>query len=112
MAKGFRGGPKMGGQGNMMMQLQRLQAQMEEAQAKLAEETVDGTAGGGAVKVTMTGDKHCKAITIDPEVLKDGDVEMLQDLIITAVNTALDAADELSNQRLGALAPGGLGLPF
>ena len=58
MAKGFNKGPAMGGQGGMMQQIQKLQKQMEEAQAKLAEETVSATAGGGAIKVTMTGDQR------------------------------------------------------
>ncbi len=61
MAKGFnRGSAAMGGQGGMMQQIQKLQKQMEEAQAKLAEETVSATAGGGAIKVTMTGDQKCE----------------------------------------------------
>ncbi|HCB01437.1 MAG TPA: nucleoid-associated protein, YbaB/EbfC family, partial [Anaerolineae bacterium] len=82
MAKGFNRGPAMGGgQGGMMQQIQKLQKQMEEAQAKLAEETVSATAGGGAIKVTMTGDQKCKSVEISPEFLKDADAEMLQDMI-------------------------------
>ena len=108
MAKGYKA-PKMGGQMGMMAQLQKLQEQMEVAQAQLAEETVTATAGGGAIKVVMTGDQHCKSIEIDPAVLQDGDVEMLQDLVLTAVNGALDASRELASQRLGPLAGG---LPF
>lgn len=109
MAKGFKGPKLPGGAGGMMGQLQKLQEQLQEAQAKLAEETVTATAGGGAVKVTVTGDQHCQSVEIDPELLTDADVEMLQDLILTAVNSALDKSRELAADRLGPLAGG---LPF
>ncbi|HEX7976424.1 MAG TPA: YbaB/EbfC family nucleoid-associated protein [Anaerolineales bacterium] len=110
MAKGFKG-PKMQNQmgGGMMGQLQKLQEQLAEAQAKLADETVTATAGGGAVKVTVTGDQRVLSVEIDPELLKDADVEMLQDLMLTAFNSALDKSRELASQRLGPLASG---LPF
>jgi DNA-binding YbaB/EbfC family protein len=93
----------------MMGQLQKLQEQLEAAQAQLAEETVTSTAGGGAVKVTVTGDQRCRAIEIDPELLKDGDVDRVQDLILTAFNSALDKSREMAAERLGPLAGG---LPF
>ncbi len=111
MAKGFKGPKGQGGGANkgMMEQLQKLQEQMEAAQAKLAEETVTASAGGGAVKVTVTGDQRCHSIEIDPDLLKDGDVEMVQDLILTAFNSALDKSRELASERLGPLAGG---LPF
>jgi len=110
MAKGFNKGPAMGGgQSGMMQQLQRMQQQLAEAQAKLAEETVTATAGGGAIKVTMTGDQKCRAVEISPDLLKDADAEMLQDLVLSVVNMALDQSRELANQRLGPLAGG---LPF
>jgi DNA-binding YbaB/EbfC family protein len=108
MAKGFKG-PKMQNPMNMMGQIQKLQEQLQEAQAKLAEETVTATAGGGAVKVTVTGDQRCQSVEIDPEVMQDGDAEMLQDLILTAFNSALDKSRELAAERLGPLAGG---LPF
>lgn len=108
MAKGYRA-PKMPGGMNMMGQLQKLQQQMEETQAKLAEETLMVTAGGGAIKITITGDQHVKGIEIDPELLKDADVEMLQDLFLTAINSALDKSRDLASQRMGPLAGG---LPF
>ena len=111
MAKGFKA-PKMGsqgGQGGMMAQFQKLQEQLQAAQAQLAEETVTATAGGGAIKVTVTGDQHCRAVEIDPSLLQEADVEMLQDLILTAVNTALDKSREMAAERLGPLAGG---LPF
>jgi DNA-binding YbaB/EbfC family protein len=108
MAKGFNKAPAMGG-GGMMQQLQRLQKQMEEIQAQLAEETVTASAGGGAVKVTMTGDQKCRAVEISPDLLKDADAEMLQDLVLSAVNLALEQSRELAAQRMGPLAGG---LPF
>jgi DNA-binding YbaB/EbfC family protein len=109
MAKGFNKGPAMGGQSGMMQQLQRMQKQMEEAQAKLAEETVTATAGGGAIKVVMTGDQKCRSVEISPDLLKDADAEMLQDLVLSVVNMALDQSRELAEQRMGPLAGG---LPF
>jgi len=108
MAKGFKGG-KRPSPTNMMGQLQKLQEQMQEIQAQLTEETVSATAGGGAVTVTVTGDQHCQAIHIDPEVLQDVDAEMLQDMILTALNSALDQSRELAAERMGPLTGG---LPF
>jgi hypothetical protein len=108
MAKGFNRAPMGGMGGGMMQQMKRLQEQMEAAQAKLAEETVTATAGGGAIKVTMSGDQVCKGVEIDPELLKDADAEMLQDLVLTAVNLALEQSRQLQADRLGPLA-GGLG---
>ncbi len=109
MAKGFNRGPAMGGQGGMMQQIQKLQKQMEEAQAKLAEETVSVTAGGGAIKVVMTGDQKCKSVEISSEFIKDADAEMLQDMVLSAVNMALDQSRELQQKMMGPLAGG---LPF
>ena len=110
MAKGFNKGPQRGGgQAGMMQQLQRMQQQMEEAQAKLAEETVTATAGGGAIKVVMTGDQVCKSVEVNPEFLKDMDAEMLQDMVLSAVNMALDQSRELQQKLMGPLAGG---LPF
>ncbi len=108
MAKGFNK-PKGMEKGGMMQQLQRMQQQLAEAQAALAEETVTATAGGGAIKVTMTGDQKCVNVEIDPDFLKDMDAEMLQDLVLSAVNLALDKSRELAAERLGPLAGG---LPF
>ena len=109
MAKGFNRPAGGGGQTGMMQQLQRLQQQMAEAQEQLALETVSATAGGGAVKVTMTGDQKCKAVEIAPELLKDADAEMLQDLVLTAVNLALDKSRELQEQTMGPITSG---MPF
>ena len=109
MAKGFNRPAGGGGQAGMMQQIQRLQQQMAEAQEQLASETVEATAGGGAVKVTMSGDQKCQVVEIAPELLKDADAEMLQDLVLTAVNLALDKSRELQEQTMGPLTSG---LPF
>jgi len=98
----------MGGLG-MMKQMQQLKEQMEAAKTSLMEETVTATAGGGVISVVATGDQKIQAIAIDAAVLEDPDVEMLQDLILTAVNSALDKSRELAAERLGPLAGG---LPF
>lgn len=108
MAKGYKA-PKMNNPMGMMGQLQKLQEQIAETQARLAEETVSVTAGGGAIKIIVTGDQHLRAVEIDPELLKDADVEMLQDLILTAVNSALDKSRDLAAEKMGPLAGG---LPF
>jgi nucleoid-associated protein EbfC len=109
MAKGFNKVPGMGGGNPMMAQIQKLQAQIAEAQEKLTQETVTATAGGGAIKVIMTGDQKCKSVEIDPEFLKDADAEILNDMVLTAVNLALDKSRELQEKMMGPLAGG---LPF
>lgn len=109
MAKGFNKPKGAGGAGGMMQQLQQLQQQIEETQAKLAEETVEASVGGGAIKVVMTGDQHVRSVEIDSDLLEDADVEMLQDLMLAAFNTALDQSREMAAERLGPLASG---LPF
>lgn len=110
--KGFArpaGGGMAGG--GMMQQIKRLQEQMEQAQAELAEETTTATVGGGAVKVTMTGAQVCSGIEIDPDLLKDADAEMLQDLLLSGVNLALDQSRKLSEEKMGPLAGGLSGFP-
>jgi DNA-binding YbaB/EbfC family protein len=102
MAKGFKS-PKGG---NMMKQLQQLQQQIETTQAQLAEETVTATVGGGAVKIEITGDQRCKSVEIDASLLEEADVEMLQDLLLTAINSGLDQSREMAADRLGPLASG------
>ena len=101
--------PQKGGQMGMMKQIQQLQEQLVQAQEQLAQETVNYSAGGGAIKVVMTGDQKCQSVEINPELLIDMDVEMLQDLVLAAVNGALDASRALASERLGPLAGG---LPF
>ncbi len=104
MAKrgGFPGGKgNMGNIGNLMKQAQKMQKDMEKIQEELAEKTVEATAGGGAVKVVATGKKEISLIEISPEVVDAEDVEMLQDLIMAAVNEALRMADEMTNKEMG-----------
>jgi nucleoid-associated protein EbfC len=108
MSKGFKA-PKMQNPMGMMGQLQKLQEQIQQVQEQLAEETVTATAGGGAIKITMTGNQYCRGVEIDPALLQDADVEMLQDLVLTAFNNALEASRNLAAERLGPLAGG---LPF
>ena len=109
MAKGYKA-PKMPGGGmGMMGQIQKLQEQIQQIQAQLADETVSAAVGGGVVTITVTGDQRCHAVQIDPELLKDADVEMLQDLIVAAFNSALEKSREMAAERLGPLAGG---LPF
>jgi DNA-binding YbaB/EbfC family protein len=111
MSKGHNKAPRVGvpGNSNMMAQLQKLQNQLAEAQEKLKVETVTATAGGGAIKVTLTGDQVCKLIEINPEFLKDMDAETLNALLLTAVNLALDESRKLQEKMMGPLAGG---LPF
>ena len=92
----------------MMKQAQKMQAEMERAQAKLAEETVIGSAGGGMVTIKMDGHKNVTGVKIDPEVM--GDVEMLQDLVQAACNEATKKVDEESQKKMSGML-GGLGLP-
>lgn len=103
------GGFPSGGKG-MMQQLQQLQQQMEKAQEELAQEEVTGSAGGGAVQVVISGDQKCKGVEIDPALLEEADQEMLQDLVLAAVNNGLDKSRQLAADKLGPLAGGGL--PF
>jgi DNA-binding YbaB/EbfC family protein len=98
--------------GGMMKQLQQLQEEMVKAQEALGDETLSVTAGGGAIEVVITGHQHIQNITIDPEVVDPEDVEMLQDLVVAAVNEAIEASKKLAADRLGALTGGlGMGLP-
>ena len=111
MAKGFGG---MGGMNMnaLMKPAQKMQKQMEEAQAALAEQVVETTSGGGAVKVTATGKKEIKEIKINPDVVDPDDVEMLEDLILSAVNEALRQVDEIANGAMSKIAGGNLGGMF
>lgn len=111
MAKGFNRPPGMPG-GGMMQQIKKLQDQMEAAQAQLAEETTTASVGGGAVKVIMTGNQVCKSIEIDPNLLKETDIDMLQDLVLSAVNLALEQSRQMAAERMGPLAGGLGGLGF
>jgi DNA-binding YbaB/EbfC family protein len=99
--------------GAMMKQVQQMQADMAKAQDELKDEVVDASAGGGMVKVKMTGDLELTAIEIDPDAVDPEDVEMLQDMVLAAVNEVLRAAQERANQKMGGITGGlgGLGLP-
>jgi DNA-binding YbaB/EbfC family protein len=99
-----------GAKGGLAGQLQAMQKQMLEAQEALGEKTVEVTAGGGAIKVVMTGHQKLQSITIDPEVVNPEDVEMLQDLIVAAVNEAVEASQNLAADEMGAIT-GGLNIP-
>ncbi|MGI6359031.1 MAG: YbaB/EbfC family nucleoid-associated protein [Bacillota bacterium] len=96
---------------NLMKQAQKMQAEMAKVQAELGEKLVEATAGGGVVKVIVTGHKEVKEIVIDPAAVDPEDVEMLQDLVLAAVNEALKKADELAAQEMGRFT-GGLKMPF
>jgi DNA-binding YbaB/EbfC family protein len=100
----------------MMKQLQQVQTDMAEAQEKLKDEVVEASAGGGMVKVKMSGDLRLLGVEIDPDAADPEDVEMLSEMVVAAVNDALRSAQELAADRLGGATgglggPGGLGLP-
>ncbi len=94
----------------MMRQAQQIQKQMLRLQEELESSTVEATVGGGVVKAVVSGKMKVESITIDPDVVSPEDVDMLQDLVIAAVNEALDKAQQLASQRMGALT-GGMNLP-
>jgi len=87
-------------------QAQELQAKLAKAQEELGEITVDASSGGGAVKVTIDGQQRVRSVTISPEVANAEDTEMLQDLVMTAVNEAIKKSQELATSRLGSLTNG------
>ena len=93
----------------MMKQAQKMQRQMEEMQKELEAKTVEATAGGGAVRVVVNGRKELMEVELKPEAVDPDDVEMLQDLIVAAVNEALRNADEMVNSSMGQIT-GGLNL--
>ena len=94
----------------IMKQAQKMQTQMAKIQEELADEKVEGNSGGGMVTVTANGQSEILAVRIDPEVAGGEDVEMLEDLVLAAVNEALRRSKELANNRMGQLT-GGMGLP-
>lgn len=104
------------GMGDMMKQVAKMQQKMEEIQAQLAEERVEGSAGGGMVKAIANGNQEIIEIKIEKEVVNPDDVEMLEELVVSAVNQAREKAAELQAQSMGALTGGlnipGLKLPF
>lgn len=94
----------------MIQQAQELQARLAKAQKELAEATVEATAGGGAVTVTVTGQQEVKSVKIDPEAINPDDVEMLEDLVLAAVNEAITKSQELAAERMSKVT-GGLKIP-
>lgn len=104
----MRGGMNMQ---KMMKQMQDMQKKMTAAQEELGQKTLEGTAGGGMVTVTVTGHKEVVDVKINPEAVDPDDVEMLQDLVLAAVNDALKKADELTNSTMGQFTQG-MNLPF
>lgn len=111
MAKGRKMPGGMGGNmNNMMKQVQKMQKQMGEMQAELETREVEATAGGGAIKAVVNGKKELLNIEIQPEVVDPDDIEMLQDLIIAAVNEAAKKADEMMEKEMGKIT-GGMNIP-
>ncbi len=109
MARGRR--PGMGGNmGNMMKQVQKMQQEMTKLQGELEKRTVESSVGGGVVNVVATGKKEIKDINIKPEAVDPDDVEMLEDLILTAVNQALQKAEEMVAGEMNKIT-GGLNIP-
>jgi DNA-binding YbaB/EbfC family protein len=98
------------GMGNLQRMAMQMQQEMLRVQSELAVTNVDGSAGGGVVKAVVTGKQELVSVTIDPSAVDPSDVEMLQDLVVAAVNDALRAAKELSETKMAAVT-GGLRLP-
>ena len=95
---------------SILRQAQQLQAKLAKAQEELGSMTVEANSGGGAVKVVMDGHQKVYSVEISPEAVESGDVELLQDLVMTAVNEAVTKSQELVNKRLSSLT-GGLNIP-
>ena len=93
-----------------MKQARKMQEQLAQTQEKLAQTEVSASAGGGSVKVTATGDLRLTSVTISPDAVDPDDVDMLQDMVLAAVNEALDSAQQLASQQMGAIT-GGLNIP-
>ncbi len=100
--------PGGGNMQQMMKQVQKMQANMMKAQEEIAKKTVEGSAGGGTVKVVVTGDKRVQSITLAKEAVDPDDVEMLQDLILAAINEGMKKADEMSEAEMKKVMPGGM----
>jgi len=100
----------MGQQFKMLKQLQQMQAKMAKIHEDLGNKTVTGTAGGGMVEVIANGHQKVLSVTLKPEVVDPADLEMLQDLVLAAVNDAMDRARELASKEMGAVTAG-IGLP-
>lgn len=104
----FNGG--MGNMGAMMKKVQKMQADMLKMQEDLKKRTVDASAGGGAVTVVVSGKKEVKSVKIDPSAVDPEDVEMLEDMILTAINDGMKQIDEMTEKEMGKVT-GGMKLP-
>lgn len=102
--------PGMGNMGGMMKQMQKVQKEMEKMQKQLEETEVEASAGGGAITAKANGKKELISITIDESVVDPEDIEMLQDLVLAAVNEVLRNADELAAEQMGKVT-GGMNIP-
>jgi DNA-binding YbaB/EbfC family protein len=102
--------PRQPDLGALMKQAQQMQAEMMKAQEQLKDETVEASAGGGMVKVKMSGDLRLLELVISPEAIDPEDAELLQDMVLAAVNEAIRAAQALGESKMGGIA-GGLGGP-
>ena len=107
---GYPGGMMPGNMNNLMKQAQRMQQKMQEQQAELESTEFTGAAGGGAVSVTMNGKKEVTAVTISPEVVDPDDIEMLQDLVMAALNAAGKQVDDANAENMSKLTNGMGGL--
>lgn len=109
MAKKYRGNIP-NNMSNMMKQAQKLQKQMEDAQAKIEESEFNASSGGGAVEVVANGKKEILSIKIDEDIIKDGDVEMIQDMVLVAINDVLKKVSEETESQMNKLT-GGINIP-
>lgn len=103
-----KGGKPAGNKNDMMKQIQKMQEEMLKNQEELEDKSYEGSSGGGAVTVTASGAKRITAVNIDPDVVDEDDIEMLEDLVMTAVNEALAKADDESASQMEKLT-GGMG---
>lgn len=99
-----------GGLGNIVRQAQKMQAQMQQIQEEMANKTVEASSGGGMVKAVVNGKQELLSIKIEPEVVNPSDVEMLQDLIVAAVNEGIKRSQAMMSEEMGKVT-GGLGVP-
>jgi DNA-binding YbaB/EbfC family protein len=104
------GGGGAGNMNNMVKQAQKMQEDMAKVQAELEEQVYDVTSGGGAVEVTITGKREIKSITVKPEVVDPDDIEMIQDLLVAAVNEAIRKVEEVSEKEMSKVT-GGFNMP-
>lgn len=110
MGKGKFPGMGGGNMGNMMKQVQKMQKQMEQTQKEMEEKEIEVTAGGGAIKAVVNGKKELLSIDIDESVVDLEDIEMLEDLVLAAVNEALRKAEDMMAKEMGKLT-GGMNIP-